>query len=369
MTWRDALARFGQVGPARRVVHRLSVRRDGFAVAFLRVRRLVPSTAKGAAHPDRARGTALFPQELSAALETARAKVTFVPLVEALDILEAGKRLTRGLAVLTFDESFAVTAELALPICRALGIPATFFVTTGPLDDEEPTTLWDTRVDGIVEAMGGRPLSTWFVDRPLPTATPVQRRDAARRLVLSLASLDEKELVRRLHELETLAGGPVAVGPLDRMLNATELAGLVQDPHVSVGAHGRTHVALATVSSATLADEFASPRDRLLALAKGAFVDVASYPFGRAPYLDDNVVQAARHAGYRAAFTAVPGLARSDTPRFALPRLALSRRRSIVSLIEETNAAAALVAWRMQGKLVDQRRGEGLPARPELDVG
>jgi peptidoglycan/xylan/chitin deacetylase (PgdA/CDA1 family) len=339
---RGTLRQVGRVGPARQALHRLSVISRGYAVAFLRVRRLVPATSRGAAHPDRVRGAALLPAELDRALSTAKKTLTFVHAGEALAELRRGTRLSRGLAVLTFDESFAATAELALPVCRAHGVPATFFVTTGPLDATEPETLWDSHVHAIVDQMHGRPLSTKFVDRPLVTQTPSDRRSAARRLILSLASLDEGELWRRLHELDSIAGGRPAVPVLDRMLHAEELRRLCSDPLVAVGAHGRAHLSLATASDTALIDELEQPRDRLRALCGSAFVDVVSYPFGRPPYVDDRVVKAARAAGYQAAFTALPGVARPGDHLFQLPRLPLERRGSAVSAYELAGSFAAI---------------------------
>jgi peptidoglycan/xylan/chitin deacetylase (PgdA/CDA1 family) len=355
---RGAMRQVGRVAPARQALHRLSVVSRGCAVAFLRVRRLVPDTARGAAHVDRRRGAALTPVELDRALQTAQKTLSFVHLGEALARLRRGTRLQQGLAVLTFDESFAATAELALPVCRARGVPATFFVTTGPLDAAEPETLWDSHVHAVVDQMGGRPVSTNFVDRPLPTTTPSERASSARRLLLSMTSLDEGELWRRLHELDALAGGRPQVPALDRMLHAEELRQLCRDPLVAVGAHGRTHVALASASDDALRDELEQPRERLRALCGGAFVDVVSYPFGRPPYVDDRVVRAARAAGYQAAFTALPGVVRPGDHLFQLPRLPLDRGASAVAAYELAGSLAAvdemlLAAWGDREILVD----------------
>jgi len=347
---RGALRQVGRVGPVRRRLHQQGERSRGAAVAFLRVRRLLPATARGASHLDRRRDAALSPDELARALEEARRALTFVHAGEALAALQRGTRLPRGLAVLTFDESFAATAELALPVCRALGVPALFFVTTGPLDAAEPETLWDSHVHAVVERMGGRALSTRFIDRPLATSTARQRLSATRCLILSLASLDEGELYRRLHELDVIAGGRPPVAALDRMLHAEELRHLAGDPLVAIGAHGRAHLSLASASDQALRDELEQPRQQLAALCGGAFVDVVSYPFGRPPYVDERVVEAARDAGYRAAFTALPGVSRPGDPLFWLPRLPITRRGSTLAAVEHAGSAAVVDAlWPAAG--------------------
>jgi peptidoglycan/xylan/chitin deacetylase (PgdA/CDA1 family) len=285
----------------------------------LRARRLVPDTDRGRAHPDRRAGSAMTPRELERELREAQGTLRFVHLGEAVEMLSRGERLPSSMAVLTFDESFAATAELALPVCRALGVPATFFVTTGHLDGKH--TLWDEEVRTAIEHIAPQPLAVPWIDRVLRTDTAPRRNAAARRVLLSLAALDEERLVRRLEDLYARAGGRPAPEPLDRMLTAAEVAALAEDPLVTFGAHGHRHLSLASASDEALDEELALPRKVLHDVAGSAFVDVMSFPFGRAPYVDERAVHAARAAGYRAAFSAEPGVARPGDHLFRLPRL------------------------------------------------
>ncbi len=342
---RGAMRQVGRVGPARQALHHLSLLTRGAGVAFVRCRRLVPDTARGRAHPDRVRGSAMTPEELGASLEALGGTLKFVHMGEALAALRKGQRLAQALAVLTFDESFAATAELALPVCHALSVPPTLFVTTGHLDDDGPlgpTTLWDSHVHAVVDRIAPRPLHVSFVDRVLQTTTASLRLSATHRLLLSLASLDEVELRRRLAELEAFAGGRPEVKPLDRMLTAGELVLLCKDPLVSVGAHGHGHLSLASASERALEEELVRPRTRLAELCGSAFLDVVSYPFGRPPYVDERVMRAARAAGYQAGFTALPGVARPGDHLFHLPRLGLTRRGNTVNAYELAGSLAAL---------------------------
>lgn len=330
---RGALKGLGRVPPVRQGLHHLSVLGRGAGVAFLRCRRLVPDTARGRAHPDRLRGSATTAEELGEALEQAKRTLRFVHVGEALAALSRGERLKQGLGVLTFDESFASTMELALPVLRAHGVPATIFVTTGPLDDVGET-LWDSQVHAVVQALSPKPVAVGFVDRVLPTDTPKARERTVHRLLLALASLDESELHRRLAALFALVGGRPPVPGLDRMLQAAELRRLCDEPLISVGAHGHAHLSLASASEAALQDELVRPRERLQALCGSAFADVVSYPFGRPPYVADHVVRAARAAGYRAGFTAIPGVARPGDHLFWLPRLAIDQKSTGVHAYE-----------------------------------
>jgi peptidoglycan/xylan/chitin deacetylase (PgdA/CDA1 family) len=305
----------------RRAMHRLSVATRGPSVAFLRCRRLVPSTSVGDAHLDRFLGLAMTPDELGEALEDCQRTLRFVHMAEALTSLTRGRRMPEGAAVLTFDESFAATIELALPVLRRLGIPATFFVTTSHLDGT--TTLWDEEVVALLASLAPTPLSLPWVDRVLRTDTRAARASAGRRLIGLLASLDEERLDRRLEELRARAGGEITPNALDRMLTATEVERASRDSLVSIGAHGHRHLAFASCGPEALERELREPRTILRDLAGSAFVDVVSFPFGRPPYIDESSCVAARAAGYRAAFSAERGVGRPGSYMYRLPRLAM----------------------------------------------
>jgi peptidoglycan/xylan/chitin deacetylase (PgdA/CDA1 family) len=247
------------------------------------------------------------------------------------------------LAVLTFDESFAETVDLALPVCRAAGVPFTVFVTTGhATKHDRPTTLWDEAVRRTVELSAPNPLAVPWIDRVLRTDSPRARAAAVRRLLLSLASLDEVRLERRLQELFARVGGQPTLAYSDRMLDERRLRALAHEPLVTFGAHGHTHVSLADCTDARLQDELALPRQQLREWCGAAFADVVSYPFGRPPYVDERVIQAARAAGYLAAFLAAPGVARPADHLFRLPRLLVGPKTSGVIAYELAGTMAAV---------------------------
>ncbi len=319
-----AIKQVAKLPLTRRAMYGLSVAARGPAVVVFRARRLVPDTRLGKSHVDRARGSAMTPKELERTLVAASKALEFVHVGQALSALASGQRLRRGQALLTFDESFAATAELALPVCRRLGIPMLVFVTTGHLDGK--TTLWDQEVATVLDTLAPVSLSVPWVDRVLRTDTRKARVAALRRLLVLLASLDEERLERRLAELREKVGGRPPVTALDRMLTKGELRALSSDPLVSFGAHGHRHLALSAASDAALREEMREPRQTLHEVCGKAFADVVSYPFGKPPYVDERAILAAQAAGYRAAFTAEPGIARPGDHLFRLPRLDLGPR-------------------------------------------
>lgn len=321
---RGVLTQVGRVPLTRRALHGLAVASRGQSVAFLRCRRLVDDSG---AHDD-----AMTAHALHKELVAAQRFLTFVHAREAVALLSRGDRLDKALAVLTFDESFADTAERALPICDALGVPFLMFVTTGHLSDGR--TLWDEEVRAVVERMAPRPLTVSWIDRVLRTDSAAERLASVRGLLVSLASLDDERLRARLQELFAKTGGPPATARAARMLDTAMLERLARHPLVAFGAHGHAHYALAALSDDRLAAELAVPRQLLLERCGAAFADIVSYPFGRPPYVDDRVVRAARAAGYQAGMTAVSGVARPSDHLFRLPRLPIGPGTPGVAAVE-----------------------------------
>jgi peptidoglycan/xylan/chitin deacetylase (PgdA/CDA1 family) len=85
----------------------------------------------------------------------------------------------------------------------------------------------------------------------------------------------------------------------------------------SFHSHTRNHADLPTLGDQPLRDQLAGAREDLQALL-GEDVPYLAYPYG---HYDDRVLQAARAAGYRAAFSVQPGFNRRDIERFRLRRL------------------------------------------------
>jgi peptidoglycan/xylan/chitin deacetylase (PgdA/CDA1 family) len=85
----------------------------------------------------------------------------------------------------------------------------------------------------------------------------------------------------------------------------------------SFHSHTRTHADLPTLADSELHDQLAGAREDLQALL-GEEVPYLAYPYG---HYDDRVLQAAKAAGYQAAFSVQPGFNRQDIDRMRIRRL------------------------------------------------
>lgn len=181
------------------------------------------------------------------------------------DILSDGDP-ARSRAALTFDDGYGSWPVTLLPELSRAGVPATFFVCSGALD---------------ADTAGGEAFCRYCLGRT-----------------------------------QTL---PLLDGGLLREMS--------REPMWRIGGHGRTHADLARLDAAGLEREIGLDRDRLtniLADICGYAPEYFAYPFGQRRHLSRAAVRAVRQAGYRAAFTFIPGRLRPSDNRFRLPRVGLS---------------------------------------------
>lgn len=105
-------------------------------------------------------------------------------------------------------------------------------------------------------------------------------------------------------------------GEVYPLMGINEIKAL-QQQGFSFHSHTRHHPRLTRLDDQALADELAGSR-QALSMLLGTNVDILAYPYGDH---DARVADAARAAGYRAAFTVQPGFNRRHTDRHRLNRL------------------------------------------------
>lgn len=102
-----------------------------------------------------------------------------------------------------------------------------------------------------------------------------------------------------------------------------------------LASHSITHPDLTTLDAAALRREVAGSRAELRRRFKVA-VDTFCYPAGR---YDAKVVAAVRAAGYRAATTVVPGIARPGDDRMLLPRVRVNGSDTVARVLAAAGGA------------------------------
>ncbi len=240
-----------------------------------------------------------------------------LPLDEAVRRLKAGTLPTRACAI-TFDDGYADNHDVALPILRAAGLPATFFVSTGFLNggrmwnDTLIETIRGCRLSAI--ELGGTPAA--MLGRLELGVSPDSRRREIARVLKSVKYLDHEQ---RLACVNAIAARAQTELPSDLMMSSAQVHALYTNG-MQIGAHTVSHPILAGLSDEQAGWEVAESRQVLQEIT-GATVSLFAYPNGK-PGADysERCTQIVRELGFEAAVSTQWGAAKQGDDYFQIPR-------------------------------------------------
>ena len=287
-------------------------------------------------------GQPFYPPIWSATPEAFREQVTrlrdtfrILSLDEAVAAADDGFRGLKGpVALVTFDDGQRDNYEVARPILRELGVPATFFLPTAYLD--APRLPW---WDHLAYTLNTTGVTLLRLDRPTPLEIDLRttsRADAIAQVVKACLDrhVDVNDEAGFLAHLDDRAEVSVDSRGLGRTLFMTwdEARDLAATPGLSVGSHASTHRTLALLSEDEQGAELGGSR-RVLERELGRPVDAVAYPYGWAGAFDAATTRAARASGYRLGFSSVEGVNRpGEADPMALRRLGVGSADSPVLL-------------------------------------
>lgn len=279
--------------------------------------------------------------------QVGRLRDTFrvIGLDEAAALVGDGKSadLREPLAMVTFDDGQRDNVEVALPVLRELGVPATFFLPTAWID--APRLPW---WDHLAYVLHTTTVRTLRLDRPGPLVIDLDqtpRPSAIARVVQSYLDhqVDTGDEAGALAHLDERAEVAVDSAGLGRSLFMTwDEARALLSAGMSVGSHAQTHRTLARLSADEQRAELSGSKARLEQALGRPVVGVA-YPYGWPGTFDATTTRLARAAGYRLGFASVEGTNRpglfdpmavrrlgvgfADSPVLLRARLALTASR------------------------------------------
>lgn len=237
-----------------------------------------------------------------------RLKKYFRPmrLTDVVAALDAGEALPPDTVAVTFDDGYDDNYRVAAPILADVGVPATFFVSTGHIDTGTPYS-YDWLVHMILVTKAPRlVLPELGIDVPLPAERTLRRRIAGN-VLLRMKWLDahgQSAMTERLeHEwdMPSLGARPVDCRPMTwDQVREMEAAGL------EFGSHGVHHRMLARLPIEEMEAEILESKRTLDRELRNPAV-LMSYPVGGDRAYNEAVIAATRKAGFQLACSYICG--------------------------------------------------------------
>ena len=243
-----------------------------------------------------------------------------VSLAELIHRTVSRLRIQGREIALTFDDGLRNNATVAYPLLREMGLPATFFVCPGLVD--EGRWLWNHEVRARLDSVEKRVCAR--IRDSLGFEAPVRGESEVDAVVAGMKAL---ELPRRQRleaairkETSEFAALPVHRRAYD-VLGWSEIRQL--DPKlITIGSHTLTHPILPTLEDADLETEIRDSKQRLEQVLRRE-VEFFCYPNGER----DARARALVADTYRAAVTTVPGTVTVGADLQGLPRIGVSPAR------------------------------------------
>ena len=220
----------------------------------------------------------------------------------------------------TFDDGFENNALVAAPILADLGLPATFYLTTGFVGTDLGS--WTDEIESALEEDTATEICGFGkgIDGRYETVEEKQAlMENVRQTVKSDPAIDPYEYSKDLVK----AMGPREIDScreLDAKLTWDQVRELDEEPLFTVGGHGHTHRILSYLGHDELVDEIGMSL-KLIEEAVGHPSIHYSYPEGMPSCYSPEVIRVLKQFGVRCCPTAIAGFNEFHSDPFELRRI------------------------------------------------
>jgi peptidoglycan/xylan/chitin deacetylase (PgdA/CDA1 family) len=223
--------------------------------------------------------------------------------------LADGQELPERSVAVTFDDAFKNVHDVALPILKRHGIPATFFISTGFVGRKR--NIWADSVEHAVNMSASASISLCLRGEEHSFSLA----DDASKIAAIIAIKTVMKKMPPTERYETLALLCKAAGPLNdpadcpnyQNLDWDDVRRLDAPADYEVGGHSVNHEMLSYLDEETLAQEIVGCLQSL-ANELGHRVDLFSYPEGQAEHYNDRVIDKLKDQGVVVCPSAIDGV-------------------------------------------------------------
>lgn len=258
-------------------------------------------------------------------------------IIGAADLAAVAGQPSGRYVQITFDDGYRDNYDCAYPILRSHGVSATFFLTTGFID--QPQLPWWDEIAWMVRTSKRRSVEGMpWLSTPVPFDEP-DREQAVYTLLAKYKSLPGEVTGPYLDWLaETTGSGRYAQVETLQMWMTWPMVREMRQGGMGFGGHTVTHPVLANLSRQRQAEEIAGCKERL-ETELGEPMTVFSYPVGSPQSFNRDTWTCLREQGVKFAYSYYGGFRRRrDWEPYDIRRIAMEsyispeRFRAMVTL-------------------------------------
>lgn len=243
---------------------------------------------------------------------------------EVVSLREAARRLRYGTlrrptAAITFDDGFQNNYDVAFPILKRAGLPATIFLVTDLVGTDD--TIWFCRLhEAFIKTrttrLDWRGRGYEFSTPEMKTRASADLQDCLKELASPVFSRELAGLFRALDYDPSVA---IEAGSPFRILSIAAIRDMAASGLIEFGAHTRSHMILSQLTEAEADGEI---RGSVAGVAEltGRPCRLFSYPNGRPCDFSRRAVETLEQSGVWTAVTTTGGGNDSRTPPLELKR-------------------------------------------------
>jgi peptidoglycan/xylan/chitin deacetylase (PgdA/CDA1 family) len=263
--------------------------------------------------------TAVPPQVFEAEINHLRRRYRLISLDELAIAIRDCRPLPLNAAVVTFDDGYKDFYINSYPILRKYDVPATVFLTTGPVDtgqlfwsDRVRYAIWKTKLDKLeLDDLGSYRLNR------------LESRISAGRVVTEkLKKLYIRDRDQMIEKLVRSSGVDIPSGLGKELILSWEEIKEMSKNGISFGAHTVSHPILTRVPLETAREEILGSKRRIEAELDHE-VKAFCYPNGGPDDINEDIENILRSNGFNCAVTLAPAaFVLSKSQLYRLPRIA-----------------------------------------------
>ena len=256
---------------------------------------------------------------------------TVYALEEISECLSRGTPCSPHAVVITFDDGYKSTYDLAFPILKRYGLTATFFVTTGFIGSDD--LLWVDQLEIALEQTRVQNIAIES-NKVLPLTTLSDRLFALKQAKDYLKHMRESKKQRMIKEiLKQLGFRRLSVhdSHYDYQSMSWENISEMSSSGMSIGSHSHTHAILTRCNEVELNDEITRSKNMIQDRIQRECT-LFCYPNGQKDNFDNYTSEKLRQADYKCGVLLFGGYNTIETDPFQVMRFAVGTGNTLQDL-------------------------------------